>query len=134
MNYRSKSRKFGLDLRERFGEKVRESAKSALKDGAETVVQTSKELAPSGIDNPYDQHPGQLKESIKAESKDNGLFYKISANAYTYNQKTGENYCYSRIVEFSPKINKAFMYPSMDMHRQEIKNNVIEAIRKSFRS
>ena len=110
-------------LRE-VGEHVLTAAKAELKKGAEIIVADAKSRCPVKT--------GRLKESIKAESNRDGSVYWITANASVEEPKspTGR-FFYGAVVEFSPKINKPFLYPALDAHRQEIYNSIDAAISKA---
>ena len=110
-----------------MGEHVLEAAKTALKQGAEAVAADAKNRCPVKT--------GRLRDSIKAESNKDGSVYYITANASVESKKssTGRFY-YGAVVEFSPKINKPFLYPAMDAHRQEIEDNINSAISRACRS
>ena len=103
-------------LRE-LGEHVAEAAKNALKLGVYRVVADAKANCPVKT--------GKLRDSIKAESNNQGTVYQISANA------ENDGVFYGPIVEFSPAINKPFMYPALDAHRQEIKASIQDAIHEA---
>lgn len=105
-------------LRE-MGEHVLSAAKAALKAGADKVVADAKSLCPV--------RTGKLRDSIKAEPNKDGSVYAISANA----QNNGVYY--GAIVEFSPKINKPFLYPAMEQNRQQIYDNVSAAISRAMK-
>ena len=105
-------------LRE-MGEHVLSAAKAELKKGADKVVADAKSLCPV--------RTGKLRDSIKAEPNKDGSVYVISANA----QNNGVYY--GAIVEFSPKINKPFLYPAMEQNRQQIYDNVSAAISRAVR-
>ena len=102
---------------------VIEAAKRALAKGVIRIVADAKTRCP--VDT------GTLKASIKAESNDDESIFYVSANAYKLTQNpnspTGRFY-YGPIVEFSPKINKPFMYPAIDAHKLEIRENIREAV------
>lgn len=100
-------------LRE-LGEHVVEAAKHALKLGVYRVVADAKSKCPVKT--------GKLRDSIKAESNKQGTEYQISANA------ENDGVFYGPIVEFSPEINKPFMYPALDAHREEIRVSIQNAI------
>lgn len=97
-----------------------------LEKGADTIVKDAKGRCP--IDT------GRLNESIKAEPRKKGLMQKISANAtvkqYDHEEKREITVLYGQFVEFDPRINEPFLYPAMDVHNDEIKQNVIKAIQK----
>lgn len=113
-------------LRE-IGEHVVDAAKAELKKGVDAVLADAKARCPVNT--------GKLRDSIKAVSNKDGSVYWLSANASTESPKspTGRFY-YGAAVEFSPKINKPFMYPALDAHRQEIWDNVSNAIQRAARS
>ena len=113
------------ELRE-MGEHVVEAAKAELKKGVDAVLADAKAKCPVNT--------GKLRDSIKAEANKDGSIYWLSANASTESPKspTGRFY-YGAAVEFSPRINKPFMYPALDAHRQEIWDNVANAIERATR-
>lgn len=108
-----------LALRE-IGEHVVDAAKAALKDGADMVAADAKNRCPVKT--------GKLRDSIKAVPNRDGSVYEIEANA----QNNGVYY--GAIVEFSPKINKPFLYPAMDANRQTVYELVSAAITNAARS
>lgn len=107
-----------------IGEHVVAAAKAELKKGVDVVVADAKSRCPV--------RTGRLRDSIKAEANKDATVYWISANASTESPKspTGRFY-YGATVEFSPRINKPFLYPAMDAHRQEIWDNVANAIQRA---
>lgn len=107
------------ELRE-IGEHVVEAAQAALKNGADRVVADAKSRCPVKT--------GKLRDSIKAVPNRDGTVYKIEANA----QNNGVYY--GQFVEFSPEINKPFLYPALEAHRQEIRDNIDAAITNAARS
>ena len=108
---------------------VIEAAKRALAKGVIRIVADAKSRCP--VDT------GTLRASIKVESNDDESIFYVSANAYKLTQNpnspTGRFY-YGAVVEFSPKINKPFMYPAMEQNRQQIQDNVSAAISRAARS
>ena len=107
------------DFLESLGEKVTKATKKALKNNADMLVQEIKKRCP--VDT------GRLRDSIHAEAKKSGMYYKIVADA------KNDGIYYAKIVEFSPKINRPFMYPAMDSLRNQIKDNLIEAVRNGLK-
>lgn len=101
------------------GEHVEAAAKRALRNGAYTVVADAKSRVPV--------RTGNLKNSIKAEPNRDGSVYKISANA----KKNGV--AYGQFVEFNPAYKTPFLYPAMDAHRQQIRENVKDAAQQALR-
>ena len=109
-----------------MGEKVLAAAKEEVKKGAEIVVADAKSRCPVKT--------GRLRESIRAVPNKDGSVYWIVADASVESPKspTGRFY-YGANVEFSPKINKPFMYPALEAHRQEIEDNIDAAISRAAR-
>lgn len=101
------------NLRE-IGEHAAEAAKQALKNGAYRVVADAKSRCPVKT--------GKLRASIKVTPNRTGSSYKISAEAQN------KGYYYAKVVEFSPKINKPFMYPALDENKLQIWDNVRNAV------
>ena len=102
-----------------IGERVLDSAKAALKDGADMVVSDAKSRVPV--------RTGALKNSIMAKSLEDGAAYEISANA-----KNKKGIPYGQFVEWSPKIAKRFLYPAMDAQRDNVNNHVKQAIQNAI--
>lgn len=117
-----------------LGEHVLEAAKAALKQGAEAVVSEAKSRCPvyeghkkSG--KRYIAHgvvPGALRESIAATPNKERTIYRISADA-----KSPDNFLYGQIVEFSPRVNRPFLYPALEANRAAVENCIAEAIRRA---
>lgn len=101
-----------------MGEHVVEAAKDALKQGAAEVVSDAKSRCPVNT--------GRLRDSIRAEPNRAGTSYKIVADAEDDN-----GFCYGQIVEFSPKINKPFLYPAFDANYGRIMANIRAAVRRA---
>lgn len=120
-----------------LGDHVLEAAKSALARAAEKVVQDAKSRCPvyegskknGRVYMAKDVTPGALKDSIKAEPNAKGTVYQISANA-----KSKDGFLYGQIIEFSPRINRPFLYPAMEANRDSIKRSIEEAIRNAVRN
>lgn len=106
------------NLRE-MGEHVANASKRALRNGAYTVAADAKSRAPV--------RTGKLRNSIKVTGNRDGSSYKVSADA----EKDG--YRYGKIVEYSPKINKPFLYPALNANRQQIRENIKNAARQAVR-
>ena len=101
-------------LRE-IGEHVVRAAKDSLKQGADLIVADAKSRCPVLT--------GKLRDSIKAESRQEGAVYEISANA-----TDSKGVAYGQFVEFSPKINRPFLYPAMEAKRGTVYSMVKDAI------
>lgn len=114
-------------LRE-LGEAATAAAKSALADGADIVVQEAKNRCPVYKGNDSRVVKGALWDSIHAVKQKGGARYKIVADA-----KSHDGIFYGKLVEFSPAINKPFMYPAMDARRDEVRSIIIDAVREAVR-
>ena len=114
-------------LRE-LGEAATAAAKSALADGAEIVMQEAKSRCPVYKGNDHRVVKGALRDSIHVVKLKGGAKYKIVADA-----KSHDGIFYGKLVEFSPKINKPFMYPAMDARRDEVRNKIVDAVREALR-
>ncbi len=108
-----------------MGGHVVQAAKLALAYGADIVVADAKSRCPVKT--------GELRDSIQAEEDDEGATYIISANAFK-TDRYGRKFYYGQAVEFDPRINKPFMYPALDAHRDEIYSEVKESISEAIRS
>ena len=119
-----------------LGEHVLTAAKAALKTCAEKVAEDAKSRCPV-----YEGHKkggmvyhwqgaasGALRDSIKAEPNKRGTVYEISANA-----KNGNGYLYGQIIEFSPKINRPFLYPALDANRDKVRESIAAGIRAAIK-
>lgn len=121
-------------LRE-LGEHVLAAAKTALKDGAELVVAEAKSRCPvykghKKNDRVYMANvtPGALKDSIKAKPNSKCTIYTISADA-----KSADGFLYGQIVEFSPRVNRPFLYPALEAKKKEVADGITKAIRDAIR-
>ena len=111
-----------------LGEKAENAAKAALAEGAEILVKEAKERCPVYEGDDYRVVKGALRDSIHAEKQKGGAAYKVIADA-----QAQDGLYYGKIVEFSPKINKPFMYPAMDAKREEIQKKIVAAVREAIR-
>ena len=102
-----------------MGEHVASAAKQALKNSAYQVVADAKSHCPVG-------RTGNLRNSIHAEVNRNGSSYKIIADA----ERNG--FHYAKVVEFSPKINKPFMYPAIEENRARFNENIRNAVSQAI--
>ena len=114
-------------LRE-LGENATKAAKDALADGAEIVMQEARNRCPVYKGNDCRVVKGALRDSIHAIKQKGGAKYKIVADAVSH-----DGIFYGKLVEFSPAINKPFMYPAMDARRDEVRNKIINAVREALR-
>lgn len=110
-----------------MGEDVLQAAKAALAKGAEEVVAEAKSRCPVYKGKDRRVTPGALRDSIHAEKK-SGTFHRISAGA-----QAQDGTAYGKLVEFSPKINKPFLYPALDARRDGIRRGIVEAVKAALR-
>ena len=116
------------EILKELGENATKAAKSALAEGAELVTQEAKNRCPVYKGNDRRVVKGALRDSIHAVKLKGGAKYRIVADAVSH-----DGIFYGKLVEFSPKINKPFMYPAMDARRDEVRNKIIEAVREAVR-
>ena len=116
------------EILKELGENATKAAKKALADGAELVMQEARNRCPVYKGNDRRVVKGALRDSIHAVKQKGGAKYKIIADATSH-----DGIFYGKLVEFSPKINKPFMYPAMDARRDEVRNKIIEAVREAVR-
>ena len=115
---------------ESLGKDVEDAAKKVLEEGAIEVVEEAKSrlrehifttVADTGRKS---RSTGKLINSIHYIKQNKGRRIRIVADA-----KDDDGEQYGQFVEFSPRINKPFMYPALDAHRAEIRQKIIDAIR-----
>ena len=116
------------EILQELGENATKAAKDALADGAEIVMQEARNRCPVYKGNDNRVVKGALRDSIHAVKQKGGAKYKIVADAVSH-----DGIFYGKLVEFSPKINKPFMYPAMDARRDEVRNKIIDAVREALR-
>ena len=102
-----------------LGENTTKAARKALSESADSVVAEAKSRVPVKT--------GALRDSIQAEKVKSDR-YRITANA-----KNKKGVAYGRILEYSPKSDKAFMKPALDAKKAEIKQNIVNAVREAVR-
>ena len=111
-----------------LGENATIAAKIALAEGAEMVVAEAKSRCPVYDGKDKRVVKGALRDSIHAEKKKSGNEYRVVADA-----QSKDGLYYGTIVEYSPKINKPFLWPALDAKRDEVKQKIISAVRKAVR-
>lgn len=111
-----------------LGEAAENAAIAALAEGAEIVIKETKERCPVYDGDDPRVVKGALRDSIHTVKEKGGKEYRIVADA-----QAQDGLYYGKIVEFSPKINKPFMYPAMDAKRETVKKKLIEAVREAIR-
>ena len=114
-----KSNKAFQQILQDYGKQVADAAKKALADEAEIIANDAKSRCPVKT--------GNLKESIHTVPNKSGTRINIVADA---TDKNGVPY--GRIIEYSPKIQKPFVHPALDAHRDEISGKVADAIKQAL--
>ena len=107
-------------LEAELGSKAVPAAKAALSSIADDIVKGAQSRCP--------ERTGTLKNSIHKEVLSNGERVKVVADA-----KAKDGTMYGKLVEFSPKINKPFLYPAVDAVRDEIGGRIADNIRKALK-
>ena len=102
-----------------YGEAAAAAAKEAIAENADELCREAKSRCPVKT--------GKLKDSIHVVKLKKGAVCHVVADA-----KGKDDTPYARIVEFSPKIDKPFMYPAFDAKRDQMKENVIMKIREAL--
>lgn len=103
----------------RKGDEAVTAAKTALREGVNNIVNDAKSRCPVKT--------GKLRDSIHAESLEDGAIYKITTDA-----KNDDNVSYAQYVEYSPRINRPFMHPAIDANISRLSNGIKNAIRNSL--
>ena len=115
----AKNNNSAAKILKQLGDNAVKAARQALNKSADAVVAEAKSRVPVKT--------GALRDSIQAE-KVSADRIKITANA-----KSKKGVAYGRILEYSPKSNKAFMKPALNAKREEVKNNIVNAVREAIR-
>lgn len=93
-------------------------AGDALQEGGEIIA----EKARNNLERNGSVFTGNLKKSIHVERMGDSVI-KVTASA------VGKNgYNYAARIEFSPKVNKPYMYPALNQSKEEIKSLISEAV------
>ena len=103
-----------------LGEDIVIAAKVELAIGVDAVSQDAKNRVPVLT--------GKLKESIKYRDIAEGAVYDVLADA-----KNENGIAYGQFVEFSPKINRPFLYPAIKANKREIKKNIKLAVQEAVK-
>ena len=107
-----------------LGAEVSAEAKKTLLTGGQTILSDAKARIHS--------ISGALSASGKIEVNKSGTIVRIlfdAASPATAHSTGG--YRYAKIVQFRPGHEHPYLYPAYDAHRDQIKQNVIEAIQKA---
>lgn len=108
-----------LENLKELGGNVADAAKRALKNGADIVAADAKRRVPVKT--------GKLRDSIQVKGNRSGTSYKISADA------ENKGYKYGKTVEYNPKIDKPFLHPALNAHRQQIREDIKNAARQAIK-
>lgn len=107
-----------------LGADVSAAAKKELQAGGQMILADAKARIHS--------ISGALSASGKIEVNKKGTIVRIvfdAASPATTHSLGG--YRYAKIVEFRPGHERPYLYPTYDAHRDQIKENIIESIRKA---
>lgn len=102
------------------GADIERAAKVALREGVKEVVDTAKSLAPVKT--------GKLKESVHEIEENDGASYKIVADAENEYKEQ-----YAKIVEYSPRINRPFLYPAVEAQRNNLNEKIKDAVKREIK-
>ncbi len=101
----------------RRGSNIETAAKAVWRESAEEVVRTAKFLAPV--------RTGKLMQSIHAETENDGLTYKIVADA-----TNAQGVPYGKFVEYDPRIAHPFLFPAIEQLRARIDERIKQAVQR----
>lgn len=111
-----------------LGTAAENAAKAALEEGADMLVKEAKARCPVYDGDDPRVVKAALRDSIHAEKEKGGKEYRIVADA-----QAQDGLFYGKMVEFSPKVNKPFLYPAMEAKRKEIQQKMVAAVREAIR-
>ena len=109
------------DILRDFGEDAVLGMKNALVKGADEIAADARRRVP--VDT------GALRDSIHTRANKDGTRIKIVADAKNPN----DGVPYGKLLEFSPRLNRPFLYPAFDAHVKAVRESLIAAIRKAAR-
>ena len=119
--WNSRTSKSILQTLQVIGENIEIEAKEAINKGADMIINTAK--------TKINSKTGNLASSLKKKNIHNGATVRVIADAVSHKN----NVAYASLVEFWPGREHPFLYNSYDEHVDEIKNSVIEAIRRGLK-
>lgn len=111
-----------------LGTAAENAAKAALEEGADMLVKEANARCPVYDGDDPRVVKAALRDSIHAEKAKGGKEYRIVADA-----QAQDGLFYGKMVEFSPKVNKPFLYPAMEAKRKEIQQKMVAAVREAIR-
>ena len=110
-----------------LGADVSAAAKEELLQGGQTILADAKARIHS--------ISGALSASGRLEVNKSGTIVRIVFDAASpATAHSDGDYRYAKIVEFRPGHEHPYLYPAYDANRDQIKQNVIEAIHKAVRN
>lgn len=120
MSWKLSSNKSFQQLLEDYGKDVADAAKKALSNVAVDIANDAKSRCPVKT--------GNLRDSIHTEPNKSGTRIYVVADG---KDKNGTPY--GKVVEYSPKIQKPFIYPALDAHKDELKSKVSDAVKQAIK-
>ena len=112
-----------------LGVEATAAAKEALAHGADDVVAEAKNRCPVYTGTDKRVVKGALRDSIhKRLRRKDGSVWRIAADA-----KSQDGVPYGVLVEFSPRINRPFLYPALDAKKDGIRSAIVDAVRSAIR-
>lgn len=127
-------------------ERVKKACVDALNESAKALEnQIKSNMVSQGIHNRTGRLYGSVKSTKATEKKPSvvvksEVYAKLPKNAGKNRRLWGKGNIrypskgvpYGRILEFSPRYNRAFFYPAWYKLRKQIKDNIIEEIGKAW--
>ena len=112
-----------------LGTEATAAAKEALERGADDVVAEAKNRCPVYTGTDKRVVKGALRDSIhKRPRRKDGSVWRIAADA-----ESQDGVFYGVLVEFSPRINRPFLYPTLDAKKDGIRSAIVDAVRTAIR-
>ena len=112
-----------------LGAEATAAAKAALERGADDVVAEAKNRCPVYAGTDKRVVKGALRDSIhKRLRRKDGSVWRIAADA-----ESQDGVFYGVLVEFSPRINRPFLYPALDAKKDGIRSAIVDAVRMAIR-
>ena len=113
----------------KLGAEATAAAKEALAHGADDVVAEAKNRCPIYAGTDRRVVKGALRDSIhKRPRRRDGSVWRIAVDS-----ESEDGVPYGVLVEFSPRINRPFLYPALDAKKDEIRSAIVDAVRAAIR-
>ena len=103
-----------------LGDDVLMAVKIALAEGVQNILFDAKTRCPVKT--------GKLRASVKAVDLGGGIAYALGADA-----QNKKGIAYGQFVEFSPKINRPFIYPAIRANLRRLKQDLKFAMQDAIR-